>query len=284
MRWGFREPFADEPLRSLEFSADTTLVMTWWCWWWWGVKNRDVIRFMEAETSRLKVLFSMRRLNLLSGSAGFASSVSGADAGLHLWTFAKRRLMPGGRRSSPGSSLTHTLEVISWGFDTDADELRSKESRLRRAQRGRLNRMSCCVFPLGLGVRWGGGDQGCQHGVSPQDCLDLFPCHEIRTEKKEKCWVGEKELWVNQSMELSVEVWVLRSLQPPRLHQPACNSDGTWQVEFPLVVQRKAQKRSTCAPETYRPFLGRPWASSDSTHFISIITQWLWYLLVLLEF
>lgn len=188
-----------------------------------GVKNRDVIRFMEAETSRLKVLFSMRRLNLLSGSAGFASSVSGADAGLHLWTFAKRRLMPGGRRSSPGSSLTHTLEVISWGFDTDADELRSKESRLRRAQRGRLNRMSCCVFPLGLGVRWGGEGPGLPAwGVSTR--LPGFVSLPRDQDRKKREVLGGREGAVGKP----VDGAVCGSLSPP---QPSASSTTPTSVQ-----------------------------------------------------
>ncbi len=69
--------------------------------------------------------------------------------------------------------------------------------------------------------------------------------------RKKKLFV-QREMSVNQLMELSVEVWVLFSLQLLELREPACNSDGTWQVEFPLVVPRKEQKNWTWTTKTWK--------------------------------
>lgn len=115
-----------------------------------GEQNRDIIRFMEVELSRLKVFvlneaaqFVIWRLRLhfiCNWNWRIAPSVN----------ITEERLIQRGRRSIPGSSLAQTLEVISRGFDIDADELWRKKSCLWRALSWRLNRMSCCVFPLGL--------------------------------------------------------------------------------------------------------------------------------------
>lgn len=53
----------------------------------------------------------------------------------------------------------------------------------------------------------------------------------------------QRVMSVNQLMELTVEVWFLRSLE---LCEPVFNSDRTWQVESPLVMPRKEHKNWTC--------------------------------------
>ncbi|KAK5876578.1 hypothetical protein CesoFtcFv8_025914 [Champsocephalus esox] len=60
------------------------------------------------------------------------------------------------------------------GSDIDADELWST------SRSWRLNRVSCCVFTLGLG-----GD--CSHSqrwVSPQDCMNLCAGPSLHEEEK----------------------------------------------------------------------------------------------------
>lgn len=116
--------------------------------------------------------------------------------------------MQRGQGSIPGSSLAQTLEVISQGFDIDADELWSKKSRLWRALGWRLNRMSCCVFPLGLGATGPGLQPQPAWGVSARLHEFVSLPENARGEEggeKKKLFV-QREMSVNQLMELSVEV------------------------------------------------------------------------------
>lgn len=126
-------------------------------------KTRGIIRFREEEISRLKVF-------VLNEAAQFVIW----QLRLHLicnwnWCTAPSVNISEEETNSEGSEVNYWQltgpdtgsNIMGGGVDIDADELWSKKSRLWRLLSWRLNCMSCCVFPLGLGATAATARTGC---------------------------------------------------------------------------------------------------------------------------
>lgn len=200
-------------------------------------KNRGIIRFNEEDVSRLKVFvlneaaqFVLICFWICNWNRRIAPSVNISEeetnserSEVNFW------LLTG---PDSGSNITG---VWRWCWWTVEQEVTSVESSELETQ----SHVMLCVptWPRG---NWGRRCHHSQHGVSLQDWMNLCPCLRLQEEGEKKLFVP-REMSVNQLTELSVEVWVLRSLQLLELREPACNSDGTWQMELPLLVPRKEQ-------------------------------------------
>lgn len=142
--------------------------------------------------------------------------------------------------SDTGSSITG---VWHWCWWTAEQEVTSAEDSELETKSHVMLRVP--TWPRGDGP-----------GLQPQPAWGVSArLHEFVSRPETARRGGEKlfvqrGMSVNQLNELSVEVWVLCSLQLLGLCEPACNSDGTWQVEFPLVVHVKEQKNWTCTTKT----------------------------------
>lgn len=156
MRLGFREPFADEPLPSPEFVCrhHSCYDMEGWGWDSGRATGRAASsnKIQRCRNFKAEGVCPQRGSSIcyLAALASF-SFVTETDASLHLQTFLKKTLIQRGQRSIPGSPLAQTLGVISRGCLTlTLMTPWSTKSCLWRAPSWRLNRTSCCVFPLGL--------------------------------------------------------------------------------------------------------------------------------------